>query len=75
MFFSLSGPEPPLTPEHKPYLIGVGRADCTGPPAEIPLVRTEHITSLQLVRGMMKRSRKFHRKAEIRQKTQLMVDT
>ncbi|XP_031168102.1 neutral ceramidase isoform X2 [Sander lucioperca] len=27
-------PEPP----HKPYLIGVGRADCTGPPAEIPLM-------------------------------------
>uniref|UniRef100_A0A673AZQ6 Neutral ceramidase n=1 Tax=Sphaeramia orbicularis TaxID=375764 RepID=A0A673AZQ6_9TELE len=29
-----TGPEPP----HKPYLIGVGRADCTGPPAEIPLM-------------------------------------
>lgn len=27
--------------EHKPYLIGVGRADCTGPPAEIPLVSSE----------------------------------
>ncbi|XP_034415264.1 neutral ceramidase [Cyclopterus lumpus] len=25
-------------PEDKPYLIGVGRADCTGPPAEIPLM-------------------------------------
>ncbi|XP_042363772.1 neutral ceramidase [Plectropomus leopardus] len=30
----------PVTPEpqHKPYLIGVGRADCTGPPADIPLM-------------------------------------
>lgn len=54
MFSSLSGPEPPLTPEHKHYLIGMGRADCTGPPAEIPLVRTEHITSLQLVHGTTK---------------------
>ncbi|XP_049915313.1 neutral ceramidase isoform X1 [Epinephelus moara] len=25
-------------PQHKPYLIGVGRADCTGPPADIPLM-------------------------------------
>ncbi|XP_070707984.1 neutral ceramidase [Pempheris klunzingeri] len=25
-------------PEGKPYLIGVGRADCTGPPADIPLM-------------------------------------
>ncbi|XP_029312523.1 neutral ceramidase [Cottoperca gobio] len=24
--------------DHKPYLVGVGRADCTGPPAEIPLM-------------------------------------
>ncbi|KAF1375330.1 hypothetical protein PFLUV_G00218680 [Perca fluviatilis] len=35
-------PEPTLPPSpetpHKPYLIGVGRADCTGPPAEIPLM-------------------------------------
>ncbi|KAK2884362.1 neutral ceramidase isoform X2 [Channa argus] len=30
-------PEPTL-PQHEPYLIGVGRADCTGPPAEIPLM-------------------------------------
>eukprot|EP00064_Thunnus_orientalis_P023783 superscaffoldBa00009365_g24043 len=28
---------PSPEPQHKPYLIGVGRADCTGPPAEIPL--------------------------------------
>lgn len=38
----LTGLEPTPVPsqetEHKPYLIGVGRADCTGPPAEIPLV-------------------------------------
>ncbi|KAK9530951.1 hypothetical protein VZT92_012423 [Zoarces viviparus] len=35
-----TGPEPtiPPGPEDKPYLIGVGRADCTGPPAEIPLM-------------------------------------
>ncbi|XP_031696245.1 neutral ceramidase-like [Anarrhichthys ocellatus] len=35
-----TGPELniPPSPEDKPYLIGVGRADCTGPPAEIPLV-------------------------------------
>ncbi|XP_056221482.1 neutral ceramidase [Seriola aureovittata] len=32
------GPEPTGPPQHKPYLIGVGRADCTGPPAEIPLM-------------------------------------
>ncbi|XP_039990845.1 neutral ceramidase [Xiphias gladius] len=36
------GPEPTLPPspdsQQKPYLIGVGRADCTGPPAEIPLM-------------------------------------
>uniref|UniRef100_A0A3B4XK45 Neutral ceramidase n=1 Tax=Seriola lalandi dorsalis TaxID=1841481 RepID=A0A3B4XK45_SERLL len=32
------GPEPTAPPQHKPYLIGVGRADCTGPPAEIPLM-------------------------------------
>ncbi|XP_037547223.1 neutral ceramidase [Nematolebias whitei] len=25
-------------PQNPPYLIGVGRADCTGPPAEIPLM-------------------------------------
>lgn len=31
---------PPTTsdPQHEPYLIGVGRADCTGPPADIPLM-------------------------------------
>ncbi|XP_034535117.1 neutral ceramidase, partial [Notolabrus celidotus] len=29
---------PSLQPQTKPYLIGVGRADCTGPPAEIPLM-------------------------------------
>uniref|UniRef100_A0A3Q3GN98 Neutral ceramidase n=1 Tax=Labrus bergylta TaxID=56723 RepID=A0A3Q3GN98_9LABR len=37
-----TGPSPTLPPtpepQHTPYLIGVGRADCTGPPAEIPLV-------------------------------------
>ncbi|XP_022598124.1 neutral ceramidase [Seriola dumerili] len=32
------GPEPSVPPQHKPYLIGVGRGDCTGPPAEIPLM-------------------------------------
>ncbi|XP_029384198.1 neutral ceramidase [Echeneis naucrates] len=32
-------PSPGSTPRpHTPYLIGVGRADCTGPPAEIPLM-------------------------------------
>ncbi|XP_060883526.1 neutral ceramidase [Labrus mixtus] len=37
-----TGPSPTLPPtpepQHTPYLIGVGRADCTGPPAEIPLM-------------------------------------
>ncbi|KAK5850381.1 hypothetical protein PBY51_001265 [Eleginops maclovinus] len=33
-----TGPEPTLPPKHEPYLIGVGRADCTGPPADIPLM-------------------------------------
>ncbi|CAK6983558.1 neutral ceramidase, partial [Scomber scombrus] len=37
-----TGPEPTLPPspetEGKPYMVGVGRADCTGPPAEIPLM-------------------------------------
>uniref|UniRef100_A0AAQ4PA63 Neutral ceramidase n=1 Tax=Gasterosteus aculeatus aculeatus TaxID=481459 RepID=A0AAQ4PA63_GASAC len=28
----------PPSPQDNPYLIGVGRADCTGPPAEIPLM-------------------------------------
>ncbi|KAM9837123.1 neutral ceramidase [Aulostomus maculatus] len=27
-----------LDPPQQPYLIGVGRADCTGPPADIPLM-------------------------------------
>nr|XP_057925239.1 neutral ceramidase [Doryrhamphus excisus] len=33
-------PTPPPSPEtpHQPFLIGVGRADCTGPPADIPLM-------------------------------------
>ncbi|CAN9508829.1 unnamed protein product [Ophioblennius macclurei] len=31
-------PPPTPGPQHKPYLIGVGRADCTGPPADIPLM-------------------------------------
>ncbi|XP_055085459.1 neutral ceramidase isoform X2 [Periophthalmus magnuspinnatus] len=30
-----STPAPPSSP---PYLIGLGRADCTGPPAEVPLM-------------------------------------
>lgn len=34
-------PMPSQETTHKPYLIGVGRADCTGPPAEIPLVSFE----------------------------------
>ncbi|KAM6951068.1 neutral ceramidase [Aplochiton taeniatus] len=29
---------PPLPPQENPFLVGVGRADCTGPPAEIPLM-------------------------------------
>uniref|UniRef100_UPI0037E7657B neutral ceramidase n=1 Tax=Semicossyphus pulcher TaxID=241346 RepID=UPI0037E7657B len=29
---------PTSEPHRTPYLIGVGRADCTGPPAEIPLM-------------------------------------
>ncbi|XP_056285654.1 neutral ceramidase isoform X2 [Pseudoliparis swirei] len=35
-----TGPETiiPPGPEDSPYLIGVGRADCTGPPAELPLM-------------------------------------
>ncbi|XP_061519905.1 neutral ceramidase isoform X1 [Phycodurus eques] len=32
-----SGPTPPPDQE-PPFLIGVGRADCTGPPAELPLM-------------------------------------
>ncbi|XP_056153365.1 neutral ceramidase [Lampris incognitus] len=28
----------PTQPQGNPYLIGVGRADCTGPPADIPLM-------------------------------------
>ncbi|XP_045924644.1 neutral ceramidase [Micropterus dolomieu] len=31
-------PSPSPEPQRTPYLIGVGRADCTGPPAEIPLM-------------------------------------
>uniref|UniRef100_A0AAQ4RDH4 Neutral ceramidase n=1 Tax=Gasterosteus aculeatus aculeatus TaxID=481459 RepID=A0AAQ4RDH4_GASAC len=31
-------PTDPPSPQDNPYLIGVGRADCTGPPAEIPLM-------------------------------------
>ncbi|XP_039472085.1 neutral ceramidase [Oreochromis aureus] len=30
-------PETP-PPQHTPYLIGVGRADCTGPPADVPMM-------------------------------------
>ncbi|XP_061731862.1 neutral ceramidase isoform X2 [Nerophis ophidion] len=35
-----SDPTPPPSPEtpRPPFLIGVGRADCTGPPADIPLM-------------------------------------
>ncbi|XP_028264532.1 neutral ceramidase isoform X2 [Parambassis ranga] len=33
-----STPPPTSAPQHRPFLIGVGRADCTGPPAEIPLM-------------------------------------
>ncbi|XP_067100975.1 neutral ceramidase [Osmerus mordax] len=29
---------PSAPPQESPYLIGVGRADCTGPPADIPLM-------------------------------------
>uniref|UniRef100_A0A7N6BB39 Neutral ceramidase n=1 Tax=Anabas testudineus TaxID=64144 RepID=A0A7N6BB39_ANATE len=40
LLISAPDPTPPPSPEpqHDPYLIGVGRADCTGPPAEIPLM-------------------------------------
>uniref|UniRef100_A0A8C5GCI8 Neutral ceramidase n=1 Tax=Gouania willdenowi TaxID=441366 RepID=A0A8C5GCI8_GOUWI len=31
-------PTPSPEPEHTPYLIGAGRADCTGPPADVPLM-------------------------------------
>ncbi|XP_026172018.1 neutral ceramidase isoform X2 [Mastacembelus armatus] len=31
-------PPPSPGPQHRPYLIGVGRADITGPPADIPLM-------------------------------------
>ncbi|KAM9336979.1 neutral ceramidase [Symphorus nematophorus] len=33
-----AGPELTVPPKYRPYLIGVGRADCTGPPAEVPLM-------------------------------------
>ncbi|KAM4624315.1 neutral ceramidase [Polymixia lowei] len=37
-----SNPDPTISPnpapQENPYLIGVGRADCTGPPADIPLM-------------------------------------
>ncbi|KAK1881066.1 Neutral ceramidase [Dissostichus eleginoides] len=36
---ALTGPEPSLPPTHESFLIGVGRADCTGPPADIPLLK------------------------------------
>ncbi|KAL0984124.1 hypothetical protein UPYG_G00137430 [Umbra pygmaea] len=31
-------PPPTLGPHENPYLIGLGRADCTGPPADIPMM-------------------------------------
>uniref|UniRef100_A0A3P8SNN8 Neutral ceramidase n=1 Tax=Amphiprion percula TaxID=161767 RepID=A0A3P8SNN8_AMPPE len=31
-------PEPTAPPQNQPYLIGVGRADCTGPAADVPLM-------------------------------------
>ncbi|NP_001007764.1 neutral ceramidase [Danio rerio] len=31
-------PSPSVTPPEKPYLIGVGRADCTGPVADLPMM-------------------------------------
>ncbi|XP_010862950.2 neutral ceramidase isoform X1 [Esox lucius] len=37
------GPEPTEEPKENPYLIGVGRADCTGPPADIPLMGYAHL--------------------------------
>ncbi|XP_053197810.1 neutral ceramidase [Scomber japonicus] len=51
-------PEPTLPPspetEGKPYLVGVGRADCTGPPAEIPLVSKTHTMSGRRLREAVK---------------------
>lgn len=38
-FVLMPGPDPTL-PQNYTYMVGVGRADCTGPPAEIPLVST-----------------------------------
>uniref|UniRef100_A0A3Q4B427 Neutral ceramidase n=1 Tax=Mola mola TaxID=94237 RepID=A0A3Q4B427_MOLML len=35
---SHTGLPPSTKPVQEPYLIGVGRADCTGPPAEVPLM-------------------------------------
>ncbi|XP_008313183.1 neutral ceramidase isoform X1 [Cynoglossus semilaevis] len=35
------GPDPTL-PQNYTYMVGVGRADCTGPPAEIPLMGYAH---------------------------------
>jgi len=31
-------PTPTVNPQESPYLIGVGRADCTGPVADLPMV-------------------------------------
>lgn len=31
-------PTPTVNPQENPYLIGVGRADCTGPVADLPMV-------------------------------------
>uniref|UniRef100_A0AAQ5Z8W4 Neutral ceramidase n=1 Tax=Amphiprion ocellaris TaxID=80972 RepID=A0AAQ5Z8W4_AMPOC len=33
-----SDPEPTAPPQNQPYLVGVGRADCTGPAADVPLM-------------------------------------
>ncbi|CAL8262105.1 unnamed protein product [Arctogadus glacialis] len=35
---AITYPYPTVPPQDPPYLIGVGRADCTGPPADIPLM-------------------------------------
>uniref|UniRef100_A0A673FVV1 Neutral ceramidase n=1 Tax=Sinocyclocheilus rhinocerous TaxID=307959 RepID=A0A673FVV1_9TELE len=43
-------PSPSVNPPENPYLIGVGRADCTGPVADLPM--TGYANTEQTVRGI-----------------------
>lgn len=39
----IDDPTVSVKPGENPYLIGVGRADCTGPVADVPLVSRVYI--------------------------------